>query len=329
MDNLDIGMSVISMTSVSSVSAMVIIPVSPLVDNDSLIVVVMSMAVVHMSMPDSIDYHNVIVVIVTSLVDMFMDVLVDIDVSVVSMMPISIHINDITMVSVVSASIDVDDLPIGSVVAINIDDIVVMAPLVHHNDITSVSVAMVIAMMTVVSITIDNDNFIIVVMTSLVNYDDIIAVSMAVVSVSSAISAFVNNNNIASRVDVLVNVLVSSPIVFIVMVMIVVVSMSATFDNNDSVIVVSWGSSIQVQEAAVDWAITSNTIEINVDQLLVSKVYHPRMPTYVVVVSGSLVVSSIKIDKSTMSRTIALDSVNVDVDQLQTSAIAQLLPKNY
>ena len=47
------------------------------------------------------------------------------------------------------------------------------------------------------------------------------------------------------------------------------------------------------------------------------------MPTYVVVVGGSLVVSSIKIDKSTMSRTIALDSVNVDVDQLQTSAIAR------
>jgi len=44
----------------------------------------------------------------------------------------------------------------------------------------------------------------------------------------------------------LVNVLVSIPIVVIVMVMIVVVSMSATFDNNDSVIVVSWRSSIQV-----------------------------------------------------------------------------------
>jgi len=281
-DNLDIGMSVISMTSVSSVSAMVIIPVSPLVDNDSLVVVVMSMAVVPMSMPIAIDHYNVIVVVVTSLVDMFVDVLVDIDVSVVSMMPISNHINDITMVSVVSASIDVDDVPIGSVVAINIDDIVIMTPLVHHNDITSVSVAMVIAMMTVVSITIHDDNFIIVVMTSLVNYDDIVvmtslvnyddivAVSMAVMSVSSVISAFVNNNNIASRVDMLVNVLVSIPIVVIVMVMIVVVSMSATFDNNDSVIVVSWRSSVQIQKTAMNWAITSNTIEIDVDQLIVS-----------------------------------------------------------
>ena len=269
-DNLDIGMSVISMTSVSSVSAMVIIPVSPLVDNDSLVVVVMSMAVVPMSMPIAIDHYNVIVVVVTSLVDMFVDVLVDIDVSVVSMMPISNHINDITMVSVVSASIDVDDVPIGSVVAINIDDIVIMTPLVHHNDITSVSVAMVIAMMTVVSITIHDDNFIIVVMTSLVNYDHIVAVSMAVISVSSVISAFVNDNNIASRVDMLVNVLVSIPIVVIVMVMIVVVSMSATFDNNDSVIVVSWRSSVQIQKTAMNWAITSNTIEIDVDQLIVS-----------------------------------------------------------
>ena len=46
------------------------------------------------------------------------------------------------------------------------------------------------------------------------------------------------------------------------------------------------------------------------------------MPTYVVVVSESLVVSSIKIDKSTMSWAITFDAVDVDVDQLQTSAIA-------
>jgi hypothetical protein len=41
-----------------------------------------------------------------------------------------------------------------------------------------------------------------------------------------------------------------------------------------------------------------------------------RGNTYVVVVSGSLVMSSIKVDKSTMSWAITFDSVNVDVDHL-------------
>jgi hypothetical protein len=42
---------------------------------------------------------------------------------------------------------------------------------------------------------------------------------------------------------------------------------------------------------------------------------------YVMVMSRSLVVSSINIDKSTMSWAITFDAVNVDVDHLQSSAL--------
>jgi len=264
------------MTSMTSV-AMVIVPVSSLVDDDSLVVVVvsMTMAMVPMSMPVAIDNNNIVVIVVASLVNMLVDVLMNIDISVVmvSVMLISIDVNDITMVSVVSASIDVDDIAIGSVVAIDIDDIVIVTPLVHYNNITSMSVTMVIAVVAVVSITINNDNLIIVIMSPLVDNNDIIAISMTVMSVvsaSSSILAFVNNDNIASRVDMLVNVLVSNPIVVIVMVVIVVISVSATFNNNDSIIVVPGRSSVQIQQAAMNWAITSNTIQVDVDQLPIS-----------------------------------------------------------
>lgn len=95
---------------------------------------------------------------------------------------------------------------------------------------------------------------------------------MTVMTVVSA-SSFIDNNDIIPSVDMLVNVLMTMPIVVIVviMVVIVVVSMSATFNNNDSVIiVVSRRSSVQVQETSMDWAITSNPIEVDVDQLIVS-----------------------------------------------------------
>ena len=329
-DNLDIGVSVIMMTSMTSVSAMVIVPVSSLVDNDSLVVVVVSVAMVPMSMSVAIDYHNIVMVIMASLVDMLVDVLVDIDISVVvvSVTPISIDIDDIAMVSVVSASIDVDDVAVRSVVAIDIDDIVIVTPLVHHNNVTSMSVAMMLPVVAVVSITINNDNLIIVIMSPLVDNNNIIATSMTVMSVvpvSSSVPAFINNNDITSRVDMLVNVLVTIPIVVIVIVVIVVVSMSTstTFNHDDSVIVVSGRSSVQVQEATMDWAITSNSIQVDVDQLIISLDHPFGVFTHVVVVGGTLEVPSINIDKPTMSWAITFNSINVDVDHLQSSALGR------
>jgi len=45
--------------------------------------------------------------------------------------------------------------------------------------------------------------------------------------------------------------------------------------------------------------------------------------TYVVIVSRSLVVSSVDVNKSTMSWAITFNSINVDVDHLQSSALGR------
>lgn len=90
MNNLDFGrVSLASVTSVSSMtmSAVTVVPMSPLVHG-----------------------HCLLVVALASLVDMSMDVLMDIDVTVVSVMPISVDVDDIAMVSVVSVAIHVDDI---------------------------------------------------------------------------------------------------------------------------------------------------------------------------------------------------------------------------
>ena len=66
----------------------------------------------------------------------------------------------------------------------------------------------------------------------------------------------------------------------------------------------------------MDRAITSNTIKVDVDQLVVSKSQALQRDTYIMGMSRSAVRSGIEVDKCTMSWRITLGSTDIDIDQL-------------
>jgi hypothetical protein len=179
------------------------------------------------------------------------------------------------------------------------------------------SVTVTIAMVSVMSIAINDNYVVVVVVPPLVHDDNIVAVSVTMSSVMAVVSTIpINDNDVASLVDVRVDMRVDVVAIFNDLGL-VIVSVRSTFNDDNSVVVVSRRSSIEVDQRSVNGAIASNTIEVNVDELR----YQPGFISEggrTHVVSGIAIGSGIQIDQSTMSRTIAPDSVDVDIDHLSS-----------